>query len=67
MSTPSKHQKEVLQEFVELAEEENVDSFTETASKRQIAARQSDSHNHRFYRVAVESADAFSDGTEDCR
>ena len=30
--------KDVLQEFADLAEEENVDPFAETASKRQIAA-----------------------------
>ena len=35
--------KEVLQEFADLAEEENVDPFAETASKRQIASRQTDS------------------------
>lgn len=52
--------KEVLQEFADLAEEENVDPFAETASKRQIAARQSDYHNRRFNRVAVDSADAFA-------
>ncbi|KAF9005936.1 small nuclear ribonucleoprotein [Cyathus striatus] len=51
--------KEVLQEFHDLAEEDNVDPFAETASKRQIAARQSDYHNRRFSRVAVDSADAF--------
>jgi len=43
-----------------MAEEENVDPFAETASKRQIAARQTDYHNRRFNRVANESADAFS-------
>ncbi|KAF8347687.1 armadillo-type protein [Amanita rubescens] len=52
--------KDVLREFQELAEEENIDPFAETASKRQIAARQSDYHNRRFNRVAVDSADAFS-------
>ncbi|KAL5513048.1 PRP10 [Sanghuangporus vaninii] len=51
--------KEVLQEFAELAEEENYDPFAETASKRQIASRQSDYHNRRFNRQANESADAF--------
>lgn len=51
--------KEVLQEFADLAEEENVDPFAETASKRQIAARQSDYHNRRFNRQAHESEDAF--------
>ena len=51
--------KEVLQEFADLAEEENFDPFAETASKRQIAARQSDYHNRRFNRTANESADAF--------
>jgi splicing factor 3B subunit 1 len=42
-----------------MAEEENIDPFAETASKRQIAARQSDYHNRRFNRLANESADAF--------
>jgi splicing factor 3B subunit 1 len=59
--------KEVLQEFADLAEEENIDPFAETASKRQIAARQGDYHNRRFDRVANESADAFKqseDGVE---
>lgn len=51
--------KEILQEFHDLAEEDDVDPFAETASKRQIASRQSDYHNRRFSRVAVESADAF--------
>ena len=59
--------KEVLQEFADLAEEENIDPFAETASKRQIAARQSDYHNRRFNRVAQDSVDAFrhaEEGTE---
>jgi len=43
-----------------MAEEENIDPFAETASKRQIAARQSDYHNRRFNRLANESADAFA-------
>ena len=51
--------KEVLQEFAELAEEEDFDPFAETASKRQIASRQSDYHNRRFSRQAHDSADAF--------
>nr|GAT46774.1 predicted protein [Mycena chlorophos] len=51
--------KEILDEFAELAEEDNFDPFAETASKRQIAARQSDYHNRRFNRTAVTSADAF--------
>ena len=51
--------KEVLQEFAEMAEEEDIDPFAETASKRQIATRQSDYHNRRFNRQAHESADAF--------
>jgi splicing factor 3B subunit 1 len=53
-----------LQEFAELAEEENFDPFSETASKRQIAARQSDYHNRRFSRQANESADAFKQDGE---
>jgi splicing factor 3B subunit 1 len=56
--------KEILQEFADLAEEENVDPFAETASKRQIAARQSDYHIRRFARVAVDSADAFQQNEE---
>ena len=56
--------KDVLQEFADLAEEENVDPFAETASKRQIAARQSDYHNRRFSRVAVDSTDAFQQGED---
>ena len=57
--------KEVLQEFADLAEEENYDPFAETASKRQIAARQSDYHNRRFNRQALESADAFKQGDDE--
>ncbi|KAJ8593868.1 ARM repeat-containing protein [Rhizopogon salebrosus TDB-379] len=53
--------KEILQEFADLAEEDNFDPFAETASKRQIASRQSDYHNRRFSRVAQESADAFKE------
>ncbi|OJT11397.1 U2 snRNP component prp10 [Trametes pubescens] len=59
--------KEVLQEFADMAEEEDIDPFAETASKRQIASRQSDYHNRRFNRHANESADAFqasADGEE---
>ena len=58
--------KDVLREFQELAEEEDIDPFAETASKRQIAARQSDYHHRRFNRVAVDSADAFAheEGTD---
>ncbi|CAK5267607.1 unnamed protein product [Mycena citricolor] len=56
--------KEILQEFADLAEEENVDPFAETASKRQIAARQSDYHNRRFDRVGVASGDAFAENGE---
>ncbi|KAI0793874.1 small nuclear ribonucleoprotein [Fomes fomentarius] len=51
--------KEVLQEFAEMAEEDDIDPFAETASKRQIASRQSDYHNRRFGRQAHDSADAF--------
>lgn len=53
--------KEILEEFANLAEEEDIDPFAETASKRQIASRQSDYHNRRFNRQAVESADAFQE------
>ena len=58
--------KEVLEEFAEMAEEENIDPFAETAKTRQIAARQNDYHHRRFNRVAVDSADAFAakDGEE---
>ena len=59
--------KDVLQEFHDMAEEEDVDPFAETASKRQIASRQSDYHKRRFNRQANESADAFKaleEGTE---
>jgi len=56
--------KDILQEFHDLAEEEDVDPFAETASKRQIASRQSDYHNRRFKRVAVDSADAFQQGED---
>ena len=51
--------KEVLEEFAEMAEEENFDPFAETAKTRQIASRQSDYHNRRFNRQAHDSADAF--------
>lgn len=50
---------DVRKEFMEMAEEDDVDPFAETASKRQIASRQSDYHNRRFDRTAVDSADAF--------
>lgn len=56
--------KDVLKEFEELAEEEDVDPFAETASKRQIAQRQGDYHKRRFNRTANESADAFAGGEE---
>jgi splicing factor 3B subunit 1 len=56
--------KDVLDEFASMAEEENIDPFAETASKRQIAARQSDYHNRRFNRTALDSADAFKDAEE---
>lgn len=42
-----------------MAEEEDIDPFAETAKQRQIASRQSDYHNRRFSRQAVDSADAF--------
>jgi splicing factor 3B subunit 1 len=59
--------KDVLKEFEDMAEEENIDPFAETASKRQIAERQSDYHNRRFKRTAHEGVDAFKaveEGTE---
>jgi splicing factor 3B subunit 1 len=60
--------KDVLQEFADLAEEENIgDPFAETKSQRQIASRQSEYHNRKYGRVAQESADAFKqieDGIE---
>ena len=58
--------KEVLEKFAQLAEEDDIDPFAETAKQRQIAARQSDYHNRRFNRQAVESGDAFKeDGSEE--
>jgi splicing factor 3B subunit 1 len=57
--------KDVLQEFADLAEEEDVDPFAETAKTRQIAARQGEYHARRFERVAHESADAFAAGEGD--
>lgn len=56
--------KDVLQEFADLAEEDDYDPFAETASKRQIASRQSEYQNKRFERVAHESADAFNGATD---
>ena len=56
--------KEVLDEFSEMAKEEDIDPFAETASKRQIASRQSDYHNRRFNRQAYDSADAFKVSAE---
>ena len=56
--------KEVLQEFAEMAEEEDMDPFAETAKQRQIAARQSDYHNRRFKRQAHDSVDAFKASAE---
>ena len=59
--------KDVLQEFANLAEEDNHDPFAETAKTRQIASRQSDYHLRRFGRSAYDSVDAFAaqqDGTE---
>ncbi|KAH9935969.1 small nuclear ribonucleoprotein [Epithele typhae] len=51
--------KEILQEFADMAEEEDIDPFAETASNRQIASRQSAYQNRKFNRQAHESADAF--------
>lgn len=50
-----------------VAEEENFDPFAETASKRQIAARQTDYHNRRFQidRDVGVNSDAFSGNPED--
>ncbi|KAF9789452.1 hypothetical protein BJ322DRAFT_1042304 [Thelephora terrestris] len=59
--------KEVLREFADLAEEDDIDPFAETAKTRQIAARQSDYHLRRFDHSAHDSTDAFAaqqDGTE---
>ena len=59
--------KDILQEFADVAEEEDHDPFAETAKTRRIAARQSDYHLRRFDRSAHDSADAFAaqqDGTE---
>ena len=51
--------KEILQEFADLAEEEDHDPFAETAKTRQIAARRASYHLRRFGRSAYYSADAF--------
>jgi splicing factor 3B subunit 1 len=59
---PSTAPKDDLQVVVE---RENIGPFAETASIRQIAARQSD-YNHRgFNRVANENADAFQQDGKD--
>ncbi|KAJ7707557.1 armadillo-type protein [Mycena rosella] len=50
--------KEILDEFRALAEKEDVDPFAETASVRQIAARQSDRHARLLARVAEQGDDS---------
>ncbi|KAJ7761918.1 armadillo-type protein [Mycena maculata] len=50
--------REILDEFRELAEKEDVDPFAETVSVRQIAARRAGEHD-RFARVAVHGEDPF--------
>ncbi|KAG8892611.1 hypothetical protein FRB99_002584, partial [Tulasnella sp. 403] len=56
--------KEILDEFAEMAEEENIDPFAETKLKNQIAHRQSDYHKRRFDidRSVGVSADPFKQG-----
>lgn len=56
--------KDVLDEFAEIAEEENVDPFAETKLKNQIAHRQSDYHNRRFNldRTVGVNSDPFKQG-----
>lgn len=56
--------KDVLEEFAQLADEEDVDPFRETATSRQISARQSDYHNRRFERQGIAGTDAFKDAAE---
>jgi splicing factor 3B subunit 1 len=56
--------KDVLHEFADLAEEENVNPFAKMQSQHQIASRQPEYHNRKFSHVAQESADAFKP-TED--
>ncbi|KAG8936433.1 Splicing factor 3B subunit 1 [Tulasnella sp. 418] len=58
--------KDILDEFAQMAEEDDVDPFAETASKRQIASRQSDYQKRRFNvdRSSGISADPFKEGTE---
>ncbi|KAG8854864.1 Splicing factor 3B subunit 1 [Tulasnella sp. 330] len=56
--------KDVLEEFAQIAEEEDVDPFAETQSKAQIASRQSDYQKRRFEidRSAGVSSDPFKQG-----
>ncbi|KAE9405769.1 ARM repeat-containing protein [Gymnopus androsaceus JB14] len=49
--------KEILQEFADLADAENVVLFVETAKTRQLA----DYYHRRFDRVALDSIDAFKE------
>lgn len=51
--------KDVLQEFSDLAEEENVDPFSKTQLQCQIASHQSGYHNRKFSCIAQEGADVF--------
>lgn len=56
--------KEILDEFAEMAEEENVDPFAETKLKNQIAHRESDYHKrrHLINREVGVSSDPFKQG-----
>lgn len=56
--------KDILDEFREIAEEENVDPFAESALKNQVASRQSDYHKRRFEidRSVGVSSDPFKQG-----
>ncbi|KDQ06854.1 hypothetical protein BOTBODRAFT_192791 [Botryobasidium botryosum FD-172 SS1] len=58
--------KDVLDELTQLAEEEDFDPFAETASKRQVASRQSDYQKRRFAidRDGGVSKDAFKEGED---
>ncbi|EJD43740.1 ARM repeat-containing protein [Auricularia subglabra TFB-10046 SS5] len=56
--------KDVLDEFAQMADEEEVDPFADTTTKRQIASRQSDYHNRRFERTGIAGSDAFQDAVD---
>ena len=56
--------KDVLDEFAQMADEDDVDPFAETAKERQIAARQGEYHARRFERQGIAGTDAFKDAAE---